>query len=51
LVTWDSRPSGAEQLHPLGLGLAQQLVRQLIIDQRPPRRRIAIALAGHHRSV
>jgi hypothetical protein len=45
------QPIGAQQLHPLGLGLAQQLIGQLLIDQRAPGRPIAIALAGHHRSV
>jgi hypothetical protein len=41
----------AEQLHALGLRLAQQLVRKLLINQRRPVRRIAATLAGHHRSV
>jgi hypothetical protein len=41
----------AEQLHALGLRLAQQLVRQLLIDQRRRGRPVTVALAGHHRSV
>jgi hypothetical protein len=44
-------PIGAEQLHPLGLGVAQQLISQLVIDQRTTGRRIAAGFAGHHRSV
>jgi hypothetical protein len=36
----------AEQLHALGLRLAQQLVRQLLIDQRPPGRRSPSRLRG-----
>jgi hypothetical protein len=40
------QPIGAEQLHALGLGFAQQLISQLVIDQRPPGRRVAITLAG-----
>jgi hypothetical protein len=40
-----------EQLDTFGLGLAQQLIRQLIIDQRAAARRAAIGFAGHHRSV
>ena len=42
---------GAQQLHTLGLRLAQQLIRQLRIDQR---RRVigpVTRVAGHHRSV
>jgi hypothetical protein len=42
---------GAEQLGAFGLGLGQQLIRQILIHQRPPLRRLAISLAGHHRSV
>jgi hypothetical protein len=45
------QPIGTQQLDPFGLGLAQQLIGQLFIDQRPPARRAAIGFAGHHRSV
>jgi hypothetical protein len=41
----------AEQLCPLGLGLAQQLIRELLIDQRPLRPGIVAGFAGHLRSV
>jgi hypothetical protein len=34
------------------LGLAQQLIGELLIDQGPPGRRMAVSgFAGHHRSV
>jgi hypothetical protein len=45
------QPVGAEQLRALGLRLAQQLIGQLLIDQRPAARPAAAALAGHLRSV
>jgi pimeloyl-ACP methyl ester carboxylesterase len=38
---------GPEQLHPLGLRVAQQLVNQLVINQRPTSRPIAVGSAGH----
>jgi hypothetical protein len=41
----------AEQRGALGLGPAQQLIRQLLIDQRPGGRLIAVGLTGHPRSV
>jgi hypothetical protein len=41
----------AEQLDALGRRLAQQLIGQLLIDQRPALRALAIGFAGHHRSV
>ena len=41
----------AEQLHALGLRLAQQLISQLLVDQRWPRRIPAVRLTGHHCSV
>jgi hypothetical protein len=42
----------AEQPDTFGLGLAQQLVGQLLIDHRPPARRpVTLGFAGHHRSV
>jgi len=42
---------GPEQLHALGRRLAQQLIGQLLIDQRPPGRWPITGFAGHHRSV
>ena len=45
------QPVRAEQLDTPGLGLAQQLIRQLLINQRPAARLIAIGLTGHLRSV
>jgi hypothetical protein len=41
------QPVRAEQLHALGLGLAQQLIGQLVIDQRPPGWLPALRFAGH----
>ena len=41
----------AEQLRPFGMGLAQQLIRQLLIDKRPGSRLPALTFAGHLRSV
>jgi hypothetical protein len=44
-------PAGprSEQLHALGLRLAQQLIgQQLLIDQRPTDWLPAITFAGHH---
>jgi hypothetical protein len=42
----------AQQLGPLLLGPAQQLIGELLIDQGPPARRITTSgFAGHHRSV
>jgi hypothetical protein len=34
-----------------GLGLAQQLISQLVIDQWPALRALALRFAGHHRSL
>jgi hypothetical protein len=47
LVTCDNKPVMAEQLHAPGLRLAQQLISQLLIDQRPASPRAAIRFAGH----
>ena len=41
----------AQQLHALGLRLAQQLVRQLLVDQRRPSRVPVARITSHHRSV
>jgi hypothetical protein len=45
------QPIGPEQLDTFGLCLAQQLIGQLFIDQRPSARRATLGFAGHHRSV
>jgi hypothetical protein len=44
------QPVRAEQLRALGLGPVQQMVGQLIVDQRAAAR-LTIAFAGHLRSV
>jgi len=41
----------AEQLDTFGLRLAQQLIGEFLIDQRPPRRGTVAGFAGHLRSV
>jgi hypothetical protein len=41
----------AEKFHTLGLRFAQQLISQLLVDQRRPRGLPALRLTGHHRSV
>jgi hypothetical protein len=45
------QPIRAQQLRTLGLGAPQQLISQLLINQRPAARRALIMFAAHLRSV
>jgi hypothetical protein len=50
LVTWNSTPSGAEQIDPSGLRLGPRLIGQLQVKRRRIRRP-PIGFAGRHCSL